>query len=147
MKVGDSLGVKGFVTQLKYLNGRALREIEGLLGYGAGRLSLGATFAALDRLPGFSEFRTSGYSQVAGHRHVFPKDLDPDGIKRLAMTAWAPSGPNSLIKVMPTAPHDPALDDDTQYPPGQGVPQWVLTSPIPGHAVAILTRLDEVLRL
>ena len=106
MFVGQNISVKGFVTQQKYLSGRSLQQIELLLGYHAGRLSRGASFATLDRLPAIDEFETFGYSQVAAHRHVVPADLDPIGLRRMAMSAWSLVGPDRLIKAFATTPHD-----------------------------------------
>src|SRR5271165_534630 len=112
MFVGQNISVKGFVTQQKYLSGRSLQQMESLLGYHAGRLSRGAGFAMLDRLPAINEFETFGYSQVAAHRHVVPADLDPAGLRRMAMSAWSLAGPNRLIKVLPATPHDDAMNPD-----------------------------------
>jgi hypothetical protein len=145
--VGQSIAVKGFVTQYKFLAGRQLASIELLLGFHAGRLSRGAAFATLDRLPMIGEFDTAGYSQVADHRHVAPADLDPEGLRRMAMRAWTLTGPNRLIRVQASTPHDPEMSNDDQYPPGQGVPQWKITSPIPGKVVAVLSRPSDIFRL
>jgi hypothetical protein len=145
--VGQPLAVKGFVTQYKFLAGRPLARIESLLGFHAGRLARGATFATLDRLPTIGEFDTAGYSQVAAHRHVAPADLDPIGLRRMAMRAWTLTGSDRLIKVMATTPHDPGMSNDAQYPPGPGVPQWKITSPIPGKVVAVLLRPSDIFRL
>ena len=147
MVVGQSVQVKGFVTQLKYLNGRRLKDIESLLGFHAGRLSRGAAFATLDRLPQIDEFETSGYTQVAAHRHVTPGGLDPAVLRRNAMSAWALAGPNRLIRVIATTPHNSAMIDDEQYPPGSGVPQWKIINPIPGKTVAVLSQLADTFRL
>ena len=43
--------------------------------------------------------------------------------------------------------HDPKLSDDIQYPPGQGIPQWKLTRPIPGRVAAVLARGADIFRL
>ena len=146
MRVGQPISVRGFVTQLKYLAGRPLWEIELFLGYRSGRLAKGAAFATLDRLPQINEFETAGYSQVAAHRHVMPAGLDPVGLRRMAMSAWTLVGPDRLIKVLPETPHDSSLRDDEQYPPGQGVPQWKVTSPIQGRIVAVLPSSSHVFR-
>ena len=137
MFVRQKIEVKGFVTQLKYLNGRSLQQIESLLGFHPGRLARGASFAALDRLPSINEFETAGYSQVAAHRHRPPTDLDPVGLRRLAMSVWAAAGPDRLVKVVASTPHDFAMSDDSQYPPGQGVPQWRIVLPITGTVAAV----------
>jgi hypothetical protein len=146
MAVGQKIAVGGFVTKQKSLAGRSLLELESILGFHAGRLANGATFAALDRLPLPNEFETRGYSQVADHRHATPPGLDMAAIKRMAMAAWAPSGPDRLIKVMAVTLHNTGMRDDDQYPPGQGVPQWKLVMPIPATVIAVLGRYGDVFR-
>jgi hypothetical protein len=147
MVVGQNIQVSGFVTQLKYLSGHSLEDIGSLLGFNAGRLSMGGAFATLDRLPQIDEFETAGYSQVAAHRHVMPDGLDPTVLRRNAMSAWALAGPNRLIKVMASIPHNRAMSDDEQYPPGLGVPQWKIVVPIPGKVIAVLSRLADAFRM
>lgn len=136
MTIGDRVDVLGFVTQYKFLARRSLREIEDLLGFQSGRLVRGATFATLDRLPRIEEFETAGYSQVAGHRHVMPPDLDPIGLRKMAMSVWTTTGPDRLINVFATTRHDPSKSNDEQYPPGLGIPQWKIVAPVPGTIVA-----------
>ena len=145
--IGDKIEIRGFVTQYKYLGGRTLFQMESLLGFQSGRLSNGATIATLDRLPTLDEFETAGYSQVAAHRHVMPRDLDPVGLRKMAMQAWTLNGPDRLVKVMAAKAHDPKRSDDIQYPPGQGIPQWKLTRPIPGRVAAVLARGADIFRL
>ena len=147
MFVGEKLLVRGFVTQYKYLVGRPLPLIECLLGFQPGRMAGGAAFLTLDRLPLQDDFETAGYSQVAAHRHSPPADLDPGGLRRLAMSAWSPSGPDRLIKVIPAIGHNSNLNDDIQYPPGQGVPQWRLIAPIPATIAAILNKYDAAVKI
>jgi hypothetical protein len=134
MRIGEEATVMGFVTQLKFLNGRTLLQIEGLLGFHGGRLAAGATIFALARLPNIEEFETQGYSQVAGHRHRPPAGLDPLALRKMAMRAWTLTGGDSLV-------------NDAQYPPGRGVPQWKLTRLIPARVVAVLQQYNETFRL
>jgi len=138
MVVGQNIAVRGFVTKQKYLAGRSLLELESLLGFHAGRLATGATIAALDRFPQAREFETRGYSQVADHRHATPPGLDMAVIKRLAMAAWAPGGPDRLVRVIAVTKHNADMEDDDQYPPGKGVPQWKLVESIPATVIAVL---------
>lgn len=137
----------GFVTQLKFLNGRTLLQIEGLLGFHGGRLAAGATIFALARLPNIEEFETQGYSQVAGHRHRPPAGLDPLALRKMAMRAWTLTGGDSLVKLTPQTQHNEAIANDAQYPPGRGVPQWKLTRLIPARVVAVLQQYNETFRL
>jgi hypothetical protein len=147
MVVGGKIDVTGFVTQYKYLAGRSLLQIESLLGFHPARLARGASFATLDRLPTLHEFETAGYSQVAGRRHRAPSDLDPVGLRRMAMSAWAMTGPDRLIKVLATTRHDASMSDDAQYPPGEGVPQWKITRPVPVLVVASIRHGGDIFRL
>ncbi len=68
----STVALRGFFTKQIYLQGQTLREIEDRLGFDSGRLSLGAWFATVVRLPMVDEFEFAGYSQVAGHH---TKDL------------------------------------------------------------------------
>ena len=147
MQVHEKLTVTGFITKYGYLGGRTLGQIERLLGFHPGRLARGAVFARLDRLPTINEVETAGYSQVAGHRHRPPADLDLRGLRRLAMSEWSMSGPGRLIKVLPETRHDPAIPNDVQYPPGLGIPQWKLIAPVSATVVAMLQRSTDFFRL
>ena len=118
--------------------GRTLSVLERYLGFREGRLRLGATFVKLTRLPAEGEFELAGYSMTAQHRQVTPSGLDVHKLKRQAMSRWTLAGPDRLIKVIPAVEHDPNIDPDDQYPPGDGVPQWRLARgvSIPGIIVA-----------
>jgi hypothetical protein len=41
-----------------------------------------------------------------------------------------------LVKVKAITPHNNNIQNDEQYPPGQGIPQWKLISGIPARVVA-----------
>jgi hypothetical protein len=49
-------------------------------------------------------------------------------------------GNKRLVKVIANTPHNARVDNDTQYPPGQGIPQWKLTSAIPARVTGIVTK-------
>jgi hypothetical protein len=138
MSTGDLIEVNGYVTKDKFLVGRTLKEIEGYLGFHTGRLSAGATFVKLTRLPSVGEFQLAAYSMTAAHRHATPPELDISKLKSLAMESWKLVGGDRLIKVMPTVRHNPGMSDNEQYPPGAGVPQWRIMPAvrIPGIIVA-----------
>ena len=139
MNLHDVMFVGGCITQDKFLKGRTLAELESILGYHQGRLSTGMTVVALLQIPGPNDFKLLGYSQVAEHRFNMPSQLDVDKLKQLVMnTAFALDGPNRLVKVLPNTRHNNDLSDDDQYPSGQGIPQWKLTSRIPSRVVAIV---------
>ena len=125
----------GCFTKQLVLQGRTLRDIELILGYHMGRLSEGAWFAAAVRLPEIDNFELAGYTQVAGHHTVKQYgDLNNPGsaaeketytaMKKMAMNSWKTFGTDRLIKVLPSIRHSSHMEDDVQYPPGHGVPQW-----------------------
>jgi len=137
MAIGDPVPVTGYVTQDKFLMGRSLKVIEAYLGFQECRLALGATFIALERCPSL-KFELAAYSNTAQHHHTSPPGLDISKLKSLAVGRFTSFGPDRLIKVIPTIGHNPQMDEEQQYPPGYGVPQWRINknNPIPGRIVA-----------
>lgn len=133
--------VRGCITQEKYIKGRTLSELENILGFHAGRLSQGATIAALLQVPTKSQFNLLGYTQVAEHKinqEAF-KGLDTDKLKDLLLREiFTTVGINRLVKVIAKTEHSKAMSDDEQYPPGWGVPQWKLTAEMPAQVIAEL---------
>ena len=131
----------GCVTQQLYLQGRSLAEIELLLGFHKGRLKMGASFWVAIVLPTADEFDFAGYTQVAGHRttsqygninNPLRKDEKEayDRRKKMVIDKWSTvNGSERLVKVKPIMEPDNSMDNDTQYPPGQGIPQWVIKKP------------------
>lgn len=122
--------VRGCFTQEKFLKGRSLSEIEDILGFHKGRLSKGMKIVALENVPNSSQFDFLGYSNIAEHK--FDKEtlkkFDVNKLKQLVINeSFATTGPNRLVKVLPSVPHANDMDNDTQYPSGQGAPQWKLT--------------------
>jgi hypothetical protein len=129
--------LRGFFTSQKWLRRKTLSEMELLLGYRAGRLSiLGALVYGFTRVPENWEFEVAGYTNVSGGLAMDPAWVTQDRqaaayhaktglpnaetrLKENARPSMSISGPNRLIKVKPL------LDDplDT-YPPGRGIPQW-----------------------
>lgn len=139
MKVGDSIPVSGCVTKEKFIAGRTLAEIEKILGFHSGRLSGGITVVALTQLPAVQNFELAAYSNVATHRYQTPAGLNLEKLKEEAKKTWAVTGSERLVKVLPAVRHDRNLDPDIQYPPGQGAPQWVVKTPLPGKVVGVVT--------
>jgi hypothetical protein len=139
MKVGDTVFVSGCVVQEKFVAGRTLAQIEQILGFHAGRLAQGMTVVGLLGLPALKDFDVAGYTNVATHRHVTPPRLDLDKIKAIARGQWTSTGTGRLVKVFPTIRHDPAMNPDVQYPPGQGAPQWILRGQHAGKVLFIVT--------
>ena len=146
MPVGDRRDVRGYVTQDKFIAGRPMAEIERNLGFHAGRLAKGALFIRIDRLPLAHEFELAAYSMTAEHHYTPPTNLDIAKLKTLAMRAWTLAGPDRLVKVIATIGHDSSMTNDDQYPPGQGVPQWKITTLVPGTVVCEATSGADVYR-
>jgi len=133
--IGDLVFVSGYITKDKFLVGRPLSQIGRDLGIGANRLTKGATFVKLNRLPMPNGFETAAYSITAEHRYQPQSGLDMNRLKRLAYESWKLGGLERLVKVRPTIRHDPEQGLDLQYPIGTGVPQWKILheSPIERH--------------
>ena len=134
--------VSGCITQEKFLKGRTLAEIERLLGFHRGRLKEGMIVTTLTQIPQVGQFEFGGYSQVASHhfQEQYGKvAFDKDMMKRkLVAEVFKIHGPDRLVKVMANTRHDDALSLDEQYPPGQGIPQWNLTTKITARVIALI---------
>lgn len=128
LKIGDSISAKGCITQMKYLlSSGSLAEMEKLLGYRSGRFAKGMAVGFLTSLPNSYEFELAGYNQVAvdkiNHK-TFLKNLNVPLLKeQLIKNTFTTNGPDRLVKVFPAIRHS----DDELYPPGNGIPQWILT--------------------
>lgn len=135
------ISVRGCITQEKYIKGRTLAELENILGFHAGRLSQGATVAALLQVPNKGQFNLISYTQVAEHKiskEAF-NGLDTDKLKDLLLReTFTIVGVNRLVKVIAKTEHSKTMSDDEQYPPGWGVPQWKLTAEMPAQVIAEL---------
>lgn len=133
--------VTGYITAERSLLGQNLREIERRLGYQSGRLRKGAFFMLLLETPTIedSSFELRGYSIVPEHKFKMPSGSDEKSEKKIRKNIvdyWR-SENIQLIKVIPIISHDDSLDNDIQYRPGDGVPQWKLTRGFFAKAVAI----------
>lgn len=141
MHPNEIIQVKGCITQERYILGKSLPELEQILGFQKGRLDTGIVVAALIQLPSTRQFELLGYSQVAEHRFGgdATKGLDVSKLKEMVLKdTFTLTGNKRLVKVMANTPHSDLLDNDLQYPPGLGVPQWKLTSRIPARVIAIV---------
>jgi hypothetical protein len=154
MIIGQTTHVYGYVTQLKYVQGKSLADLENLLGFQTGRLAQGAVILALKQLPAPEQFTFGGYTQVADH-HFKEQYGDNSILKQpqgendrdyrarilkiktnIIKTVWAETGPERLVKVKAITPHNNNIQLDDQYPPGQGIPQWKLLAGISARVVA-----------
>jgi hypothetical protein len=143
MNINEMIEVRGCITQERYIKGRSLAQLEQLLGFAKGRLDNGIIVAALIQLPNINQFQLLGYTQVAEHKFkgIDPKKLDENKLKELVLKeAFTLVGYKRLVKVIANTPHNAKVDNDTQYPPGQGIPQWKLTSALPARVTGIVTR-------
>jgi hypothetical protein len=138
VQIHQAVQVSGYVTKDKFIRGRAIVDIERTLGFHNGRFRGGIVVIRLDRLPTLSQFELAGYSMTAEHRFAAPSDLNIDKLKQLALESWSLIGVERLVKVRPNTEHDLNLAPDWQYPPGLGVPQWKLTTRLPGTVIDVI---------
>ena len=152
--VGDFVREKGFITRLIGVINRPASYLEGALGFRAGRLKQGWMLLALKEAVAPEEFAFAGYSESSGGETVArtpsgaelrtridavarAESTDADArlgtgyglLKRQVADSFALSGPERIVKVVPHMPHMSAMPPDEQYPPGAGLPQWVLLKP------------------
>lgn len=162
---GRSFEARGFFTQARYLRGQPPDEIERRLGYRPGRLRQGYWLLYLTRLPTVGEFGLRGYSHLSGgveqghlpesagkphaEARLAAEGFDVETLKRNALNeAFTLSGERRLAKILPLAPEGPVHGDgrdakEPEYPPGSGIPQWVLTELLPWRAVALVAPGDS----
>ena len=141
MQLQQIIQVKGCITQERYIKGRSLPELERLLGFEKGRLDKGIVVATLIQLPNINQFQLLGYTQVAEHKFksIDPEKLDVNKLKEMVLKdAFTLVGNKRLVKVIANTQHNAKIDNDTQYPPGQGIPQWKLISIIPARVTGIV---------
>jgi hypothetical protein len=148
--IGERHWSKGFCTNALVLRGKSLRDLETLLGFRSGRLDAGASVSFLQRMPTPDEFRLAGYTYfshgaVAGHR-LKPAERDSARMEELLKKekGWSAKdvqkfkagmigrsivifGPERIAKLTPVTPHT----ESEEYPPGRGVFQIELVSPLP----------------
>jgi hypothetical protein len=156
--------VQNCVTQEKFIKGRTPKEMESLLGFPEGYLRGGAIILALRKLPENHEFALAqSYTNVPQDPKLAPAQnaalftpqqvevdkrilkRDPlDYLKTMARNCWSGSGGNRLVKVTvnKTASY-PGVNDI--FPPGMGVPQWILVKPIEAEVVAKISYNDKYL--
>ena len=139
VNLGDIVSVSGCFTKEKFISGRTLAEIERVLGFSHARLSNGIAVVALIQLPGIQQFELAAYSNVPTHHLRSPEGLNIEKIKTNAMASWSTNGFERVVKVLPAIHHDPTMNPDVQYPPGQGAPQWIATVRLLGKVVGLVT--------
>lgn len=135
--VPQQITLTGFFTSQGWLRGRSLDELERLLGYRTGRLSIaGAAVYAFTRVPENWEFELQGYTNVSGglqtdpawvrsdraaaKYHAATGTLDSETIRKNMVRAnMTVNGSDRRVKVKPLL-----VDPNDPYPPGAGIPQW-----------------------
>ena len=145
--VGTVLPLSGDVTTLNWIGPRPPRDVEINLGFGQGRLAQGYWIAVLKDMLQPDDFAFGGTTMRSGGRLGLPASDAADdllrprvhdqimaehgasGYRQLQLKALASvtiSGPHRIAKVLPVAPHDPAMAPDLQYPMGGGGLQWTI---------------------
>jgi hypothetical protein len=141
--LGERVRRKGFVTQLISVINQSPGELERRLGYAAGRLAGGWTLLFLKEAVGGDEFRYGGYTHFSGGLVGPPaqgdgRDSVEDELgtlvgdvgalrRKRAEAIFQTTGPRRIVKLLPADGEDPNLDAAGNYPPGSGVPQFILT--------------------
>jgi hypothetical protein len=140
MQPHEIIQVKGCITQERYIKGKTLGEMERLLGFQKGRLEAGVTVAALIQLPAVNQFELLGYSQVAEHNFKADAEkLDITKLKQMVVEqTFSLVGNKRLVKVIANTRHNDGIENDLQYPPGLGVPQWKLTDRLSARVLDVV---------
>ncbi|MFZ4546373.1 MAG: hypothetical protein ACOYN4_03005 [Bacteroidales bacterium] len=153
IQIGTMARVQGCVTQENQVLGRTPQEMEKLLGFPTGYLAKGAIIYALTKLPKNSQFAlASSYTNIATSKEeairenasrFTPEEIeiekrimkrDPlENQKNMSKNSWSESGSNRLVKVCALHPVH-----FSQYPPGDGVKQWILLEDMDAKTVAVL---------
>lgn len=153
MKVGETIKLKGYITQLHFVRGRKGLQLEKLLGFKAGRLNMGWAMLYLTKLPKPSDFQFRGYTQMSGgvsqghldnplDRRTAEKRLEDDNYDVVKLKEWiirdvfSVSGSKRLVKIVPNP--DGKRRTNKDYPPGKGIPQWELITRMPFKVAAVM---------
>ena len=154
LAVGDFVREKGFITRLIGVINRSAAYLEVALGFRERRLAQGWILLALKERVAPEEFAFAGYSQSSGGEtlaatpsgvalrtridmlaHAGSTEADRragtgcDLVKRQLAESFTLEGSDRIVKLVPRMPHMAAMPPDEQYPPGSGLPQWVLLTP------------------
>jgi hypothetical protein len=140
MSIGDHILVSGCFTQDKFIQGQTLSEIEHRLGFRSGRFAQGVAVVYFLELPTIDQFDVAGYTNVASHRFRVPEGLNMEKLKKEAMATWKTEGMNRLVKVIPVQHPEPTAGLDGNYPPGDGVPQWICKVKLRAEVASYLSR-------
>lgn len=133
----------GFVTPLLSVINQSAGELERRIGYASGRMAKGWALLFLKENVEGHEFRYAGYSHFSGGRIGHPRGGDArtrveDDLAKLvgsvadmrakgAARIFQLTGPNRIVKLIPTADENADLETHENYPVGTGIPQFILT--------------------
>lgn len=151
MEVGDSLSIKGYITQLHFVAKKTGAQLESLLGFKAGRMGLGWAMLHLAKMPKPSDVQFRGYSRMSGgiakghlknplDKRTAEQKLEDDEYdvvklkEAIIKTVFTISGTKRLVKIIPN--RKPSGNKD--YPPGAGIPQWELVKPLKFKVAAVI---------
>ncbi|PZW49159.1 hypothetical protein C8P66_103185 [Humitalea rosea] len=150
MQPGDTSMQKGNVTKLQRIGARSGADLEAELGFQPGRLRNGYLFLVLIQPLTAVDFDFAGITLRSGgrlgnpaatkaedelRRHVSEQMRLEYGIatyiemKERALGSISATGPNRIIKILPSIRNDPGMSPRDQYPPGGGGLQWTLLNP------------------
>jgi hypothetical protein len=156
--------VMNCITQEKFIKGRTPQQMENLLGFPAGYLRGGAIILTLRKLPANHEFALAqSYTNVSQDpklasiqnaslftsqeretdRRILKRD-PLDYLKTMARNCWSDYGPNRLVKVIADKSANSHTAGDS-FPPGAGVPQWILLKPAEAEVVAKISYNEKYL--
>lgn len=147
MAAGDFMMLRGDVSTLQRIGARSGAALEAELGFHGGRLAKGYLLLVLRQRLTPADFEFAGITLRSGGRLGNPASTPAadqlrervsdqmrreygavgyDKMKEKALGNITDSGPQRIIKILPTIRHDAALGPDVQYPPGGGGLQWTL---------------------
>ncbi len=154
LQIGETLRIAGFFGKALFLRSQPSHEIERRLGYRAGRLQKGWYLLFLTQMPKPTDFEVAGYSHFSGgvpqghlgkppdprtsEQRLSAEGYDLHKIKQgLIRQTFHLVGSDRLAKVIPVADEhrERGIPD---YPPGSGVPQWKLVSPLNWRVAAAI---------
>lgn len=141
MRIGSMINAHGCFTQERFLlvNGHSLKHMEYLLGYRRGRFEKGIYVGLLTQLPRADEFEFGGYNMIPTDKLSADRfrgmNITPQFKEQFIRDNFTLNGPDRLVKVFPVLRHS----GEETYPPGPGIPQWMLTKELPFQVIQVIT--------
>jgi len=137
LKQNQNLKVKGCVAEfkaIKYVMHRP-EQLARILGFKPSYLKGGYAILQSQEIPKKDGFNIAGYTNVPTHdfNRKFPNSKKYDLIP-IVMKKFNRLGPYGLAKVVPLKRRATSNED---FPPGQGVAQWILTREIGMKVIAV----------